>query len=92
MKKSDLIAKASQHNNLDKKIVSDIMDLLIDGLAHFVKQGHKIEIRNFGCFFLRKNDAHWARNPKSNEKVFVPSKNSLGFKVSKKIKSSINDN
>ena len=50
-----------------------------------------IEIRGFGTFFLKKIKArHNSRNPKTGEIIYVPEKNKVRFKASKKLKEFIN--
>ena len=50
-----------------------------------------IELRGFGTFFIKKiKEKHSARNPKTGELIYVPEKNKIRFKVSKKLKELIN--
>ncbi len=47
----------------------------------------RIELRDFGVFEVKKTRAKpKARNPKTNETVFIPSRRKTHFKPSKKIK------
>lgn len=46
----------------------------------------RIELRNFGVFEIKKTKAKpSARNPKTNEEVFVPSRRKTHFKPGKRI-------
>ena len=48
----------------------------------------RIELRDFGVFEVKKTKAKpKARNPKTNETVFIPSRRKTHFKPSKKLKS-----
>jgi len=48
----------------------------------------RIELRDFGVFEVKKTRAKpKARNPKTNETVFIPSRRKTHFKPSKRIKS-----
>ncbi|NNE71466.1 MAG: integration host factor subunit beta [Rhodothermales bacterium] len=48
----------------------------------------RIELRDFGVFEVKKTRAKpKARNPKTNETVFIPSRRKTHFKPSKKLKS-----
>ena len=54
--------------------------------------GTKVEIRGFGTFFTKKiKEKHSARNPKTGEIIYVPEKNRVRFKTSKKLKKFINE-
>ena len=47
----------------------------------------RIELRDFGVFEVKKTRAKpKARNPKTNETVFIPSRRKTHFKPSKRIK------
>ena len=47
----------------------------------------RIELRDFGVFEVKKTRAKpKARNPKTNETVFIPSRRKTHFKASKKLK------
>lgn len=47
----------------------------------------RIELRDFGVFEVKKTKAKpKARNPKTNETVFIPSRRKTHFKPSKKLK------
>ena len=48
----------------------------------------RIELRDFGVFEVKKTKAKpKARNPKTNETVFIPSRRKTHFKPSKRLKS-----
>ena len=50
----------------------------------------RIELRDFGVFEVKKTKAKpKARNPKTNETVFIPSRRKTHFKPSKRLKSAL---
>ena len=50
-----------------------------------------IELRSFGTFFIKEIDEKkQARNPKTGEIIYVPKKNKLRFRASKRLKEIIN--
>ena len=52
----------------------------------------KVELRDFGTFFIKKiKEKYSARNPKTGELIYVPEKNKVRFRASKKIKTFINE-
>ena len=56
-----------------------------------MKNNEKVELREFGTFFIKKiKEKHSARNPKSGKLIYVPEKNKIRFKVSKKLNNKIN--
>lgn len=59
----------------------------IGGLMMEADPEVRIELRDFGVFEVKKTRAKpKARNPKTNETVFIPSRRKTHFKPSKKLK------
>ena len=88
--KKDLINQISSQIDIPKDKIKLILDLVIDNMSQiFIKnQSHtRLEIRNFGVFEIKKTKAKpKARNPRTNEVVFVPNRRKISFKAGKKIK------
>jgi integration host factor subunit beta len=64
-------------------VVTAMSDLLLQADPEV-----RIELRDFGVFEVKKTRAKpKARNPKTNETVFIPSRRKTHFKPSKKLKS-----
>ena len=87
MTRSDLVAalaeRFSQLTNRDTEFaVKTMLDAMSDALA----RGHRIEIRGFGSFALNYRPPRTGRNPKSGEKVSVPSKWVPHFKAGKELR------
>ena len=50
-----------------------------------------VELRNFGRYSIKTTKAKYnARNPKTNEIIYVPEKKKISFKMSKHLKEEIN--
>lgn len=65
------------------EIFSAVMELLMDDSSDRVR----IEIRNFGVFEVKNSKAKpQARNPKTNEVIYVPEHRKTHFKPSKLLK------
>lgn len=88
--KKDIIKRATYklhmtHN--DCKIISDCFFEILEEIFTENKDNINIEIRNFGVFKIFKTkERHNALNPKTKEKVIIPERKKIVFKVSKKIK------
>lgn len=65
-----------------KKIIQQFLDEIVLELG----QGNRLEFRDFGVFELRARAARVAQNPKTMEKVFVPSKRTVKFKIGRLMK------
>ncbi len=91
MTKSMLIEKVTERmDDFTKKQVEAIIDTIFDGMKDAILRGEKIEIRGFGNFRLKQRNAKTARNPKTGEKLQVPPKNALHFKIGKPFHNALN--
>ena len=85
--KDDLIKKMSQkllfsHDDM-KFMVDNFFDTILDILKQ-PKDIIRIEIRNFGIFEVKPTKAKpKARNPRTNEEIFVPAHKKVSFKAGK---------
>jgi nucleoid DNA-binding protein len=66
-----------------KEIVQKTFDAIIETLVN--SDDHRIELRNFGVFEVKRRAARKARNPKTEERVDVPAKNVVTFKPGKRM-------
>jgi integration host factor subunit beta len=91
MTKSVLIEKVSERvGSLTKKQTEIVVETVFDSIKDSLIRGEKIEIRGFGNFKLKTRKPRTARNPKTGEKVNVPEKRVLHFKVGKALREAMN--
>ncbi len=92
MSRQDLIKELRKKNpKLNKDDFENIIDSFCSGLEKALKDGKNIELRGFGTFFVKRiSEKYSARNPKTGKLIYVPEKNKIRFKVSKKLKELIN--
>ncbi|MCL4537647.1 MAG: integration host factor subunit beta [Nitrospirae bacterium] len=91
MTRSVLIEKVTERvEGLTKRQVETIINAIFDGMKDALARGEKIEIRGFGNFRLKQRNAKTARNPRTGEKVQVPPKRVLHFKVGKPFHNALN--
>ena len=75
-------------NNSD---LENVLEIFFEFITKALKNNKKIELRGFGTFFTKKiKEKYSARNPKTGELIYVPEKNKIRFRVSKKLKELIN--
>jgi len=65
-----------------KKIVQSFLDEMIEELGH----GNRLEFRDFGVFETKERAARTAQNPKTLQRVQVPPKRTVKFKVGRMMK------
>jgi len=92
MTKSQLAEKLAETNGvLTRKEAETIVNIVFDSIQDALQQGDKVEIRGFGSFTVRERGPREARNPKSGERVSIPSKKTPFFKTGKELRERVND-
>ncbi len=87
MTKSELIARlAERFPQLVAKDADFAVKMILDAMSEALVRGDRIEIRRFGSFALNYRPPRTGRNPKSGEKVSVPSKWVPHFKAGKELR------
>jgi integration host factor subunit beta len=67
-------------------IVSGMLDEIVNAL----RNGQRVELRNFGTFYPRYRPPRQGRNPKTGELVAVPDRKVMRFKAGKELKERLN--
>ena len=92
MTKAALVEEVARVADLTKKHSEVIVDTVFRSIIEALHRGEKIELRGFGSFRLRRREPRKGRNPKTGDKVNVPSKRVPYFKPGKELKELINSN
>lgn len=90
MTKAELVDEVARTVQVTKKQAETIVNIVFDSIVDSLRSGEKIELRGFGSFRLRSRKSRTGRNPKTGEKVDVPSKKIPYFKPGKELKELIN--
>ena len=90
--KSDLIKQLSDNfPSFLKKDLTKLVEIIIVEIQRGLKNNERIELRDIIMFEAKKYKSKQARNPKTNEIIFVPEKKIIRFKISKKWAKKINE-
>jgi nucleoid DNA-binding protein len=85
--KKEIVKQISERIGLTqlktKEIVQQAFDAIVDTLIE--DPSHRIELRNFGVFEVKRRKPRKARNPRTGDKVDVPAKNVVTFKPGKEM-------
>jgi len=88
--KDDLIRKLSNKILFSHDDMKFMVDNFFETISEILQQPHdivRIEIRNFGIFEVKPTKAKpKARNPKTNEVIYVPARKKISFKPGKILK------
>ena len=92
MSKPKIIKELKSKNPYIKsEDLEKIFDLFLEEIIETLLNKKSIEIRSFGTFFVKEiNEKKQARNPKTGEKIYVPKRNKIRFRASKRLKELIN--
>ncbi|MCA9322211.1 MAG: integration host factor subunit beta [Planctomycetes bacterium] len=80
-----IAAKTGQTKVVTKQVIQMFLDEIIDELG----QGNRLEFREFGVFEIKERSARKAQNPRTLEKVDVPAKRVVKFKVGRLMKAHV---
>lgn len=92
MTKADIVDVIASGTGLTKVETEAVVDGFIQTVIASLRDGKNIEIRGFGSFKVKKRKGRVARNPRTGEQVQVDEHYVPIFKVSKDLKSIVNEN
>ena len=92
MSKPKIIKDLKTKNpNIKSEDLEKIFDLFLQEIMETLLNKKSIEIRSFGTFFVKEiKEKKQARNPKTGEIIYVPKRNKIRFRASKRLKELIN--
>ncbi len=85
MTKKEIVKKISEDIGLTQLKTKDIVQRTLDAIIDTLVSEGRIELRNFGVFEVKQRAPRKARNPRTGDKVYVPSKNVVTFKPGKEM-------
>ena len=88
--KAALIEEVAHVAGLTKKRAEIIVDTVFGSIVETLHRGERVELRGFGNFRLRRREPRRGRNPRTGDRVEVPSKRVAYFKPGKELKELIN--
>jgi integration host factor subunit beta len=91
MTKADLVEEVIRVAELSKKDAESVVNTVFGQIMEALKSDDKIELRGFGSFRVRRRRSRLGRNPKTGDRVDVPSKRIPYFKPGKELRDLIND-
>ena len=89
--KKDLVDRIADRTRCKRIIVKAVVQHLLDEITSELAQNNRLEFRDFGVFEPRKREARTAQNPKTLEKVHVPAKRTVKFKMGRMMRERLSD-
>ncbi|MFQ5411018.1 MAG: HU family DNA-binding protein [Phycisphaerae bacterium] len=89
--KKELIDRIADKTGNKRVVVKRIIQTFLDEIVEELGQGNRLEFRDFGVFECKIRAARVAQNPKTLERVQVPEKRTVKFKVGRIMKQKLSD-
>ncbi len=74
MTKAHLVARVAAQIQLPKTQTEAIVNVFLTSIIDALRRGDKAELRGFGSFRVRQRRPRVGRNPRTGERVSVPTK------------------
>jgi integration host factor subunit beta len=92
MIKSELIEKiANSRQGLFQRDAEQIVNVILDEIVDALARGHRVELRGFGAFSVKRRPARSGRNPRTGTSVNVEEKYVPYFKTGKELRLRMNN-
>ena len=90
--KSKLIRELKKsYPNFLIKDLEKVISIILSEIKNSLKRSERVELRGFGVFSTKIQKESIRRNPKTGEKVNVPQKKTINFKMGKDLFKKLND-
>lgn len=83
--KKEMIQAIAEELDIDQTLARKIVQRCLDSIVDTIVTCGRLELRNFGVFEVKQRAARKARNPKTNEEVYVPAKRVITFQAGKNV-------
>jgi DNA-binding protein HU-beta len=88
--KQDLITKVAEGSGLSKVDAGGAVEAVLDAIVDAMKSGDDVRLVGFGTFSVAARAASEGRNPRTGEKINIPTSNQPKFKAGKGLKDALN--
>lgn len=79
--KKELVNRIAEKTGQTKIVAKEILQTFLDEIVRELSLGNRLEFRDFGVFEVKPRRARRAQNPRTLQKVEVPPKHVVKFKV-----------
>jgi nucleoid DNA-binding protein len=88
--KKEIIDRIAENTNTKRAVVKPVIQSFLDEIIGELTKNNRLEFRDFGVFETKIRAARKAQNPKTMERVRVPAKRNVKFKMGRLMKKKIN--
>ncbi len=87
--KKELVERITEKTKVKRHDVKDVCQEFLNQIIVELRKGNRLEFRDFGVFEVKERSARTAQNPKTMQKVEVPAKRAVKFKVGRLMRESV---
>ena len=84
--KKELVDRIAVKTGNKRVVVKRVVQSFLDEIIEQLGRGNRLEFRDFGVFETKQRAARVAQNPKTLQRVHVPPKRAVKFKVGRLMK------
>ena len=88
--KKEVIDRIAENTNTRRAVVKPVIQSFLDEIIDELAKNNRLEFRDFGVFETKIRAPRRAQNPKTMERVQVPAKRNVKFKMGRLMKQKIN--
>ena len=87
--KKELIGRIAERTQAKRVLVKYIVQAFLDEITTELCKNNRLEFRDFGVFETKTRAARIAQNPKTLDRVEVPAKRTVKFKMGRLMRESL---
>lgn len=87
--KKEMVDRIAEKLEAKRVVVKDVLQCFLDEVIRELAEGNRLEFRDFGVFETKQRAARQAQNPKTLERVQVPPKRTVKFKLGRVMKAEL---
>lgn len=87
--KRELVQRIAEKTGVQQISAKEVIQSFLDEIINELARGNRLEFRDFGVFEPKSKAHRVARNPRTGDKVEVPEKTTVKFKVGRLMKKKI---
>ena len=84
--KKEIVDRVAVKLKTKRVVVKEIVQTFLDDVVDELGRGNRLEFRDFGVFEIKQRAARIAQNPKTLQRVHVPPKRAVKFKMGRMMK------
>ena len=85
MSKKEFVEAYAKATKETKKRSEELVNAFLETVQEILEKGESVQFVGWGAFEIRERAAKDGRNPATGEKIYIPAKKVVKFKVGKKL-------